>query len=64
MSNNDNSNWRSRLEDKKNRDRDQIEGFFESRRGQIFSIVAAAVVVAVLGWNIISGLFGSIFGGS
>lgn len=65
MSNNKNENdsWRTRLEANRDRDRDQIESFFDSRRGQIFAVVAVVAVVVVLGWNVIASLVTSITGG-
>lgn len=50
--------WRDRLSRDKDRDREQIEGFFESRRGQILAVAAVAVFVIILGWNMIAPLFG------
>lgn len=58
MSNNNDDNWRTRLGKNKDRDREQIEGFFESRKGQILAVVAVVVFVVVFGWNLISSFFG------
>lgn len=55
----DNNDFRSRLSRSRDRDRDQIEGFFESRRGQVFAVVAVALFALAFLWGTVSLLFGA-----
>lgn len=54
----DNNDFRSRLSRSRDRDRDQIEGFFENRRGQVFAVVAVALFALAVLWGVVSPLFG------
>lgn len=58
-----NDDWRSRLERNRDSDREQIEGFFQSRRGRIFVFVALGIFAVAVLWNVGASIISSIFGG-
>ena len=49
----DNQDWRDRLRAKKERDQEQVEGFFEGRRGQIFIWVGLALIAGFAIWKFV-----------
>lgn len=56
-------NWRDRLEKKRDQDREQIEGFFDSRRGRIFIYGALGLFALAVIWNVLEPIVKNIFGG-
>lgn len=63
MADEKNESFRDRVARDRDADREQIEGFFDTWKGRILAMIAVAVVVGFLGWNLITGIVTSITGG-